>query len=466
MRQVQSLVFGEVRGGSLIQECVSPVNGKGIAELSLLSEADLKEVFEKAKRMEGIIKKDFGELIKLAEYFEKNKDKFTEQIIWDAGFTQKDSEDLVEGCVEFCRFYSEHIKQISAPELKTTFSFRHGAKKITLSSNPYGLVAVTTPRNTPLITELTVIVHALWSGNVLVLRPSPGVAGIVGMLIEGLNLCFEKETLKRTNIVFADAKDFVRLCLSYANLLHYVGSTKYLENTLISGIKSGVKVLLDGDGCSVVVIDKTVDIKEAIKICYEGLVRCNGEICITIRAIVVEKSIYEQFKVGYMELIDRTTVGVPGMGEQVGLGPLFSAAQVENILEVAKKYKKLGSQADQSKRGANYMVPIVLELDPKDSSFLRESLFGPMVGISYFEDDGWRRWLTENPINLTDAVLSKDESFVSEFLLASKSPRRVVNQDPTIESVFEPWGAFLPSGWNDVSHWFYKYRNCFQLVRE
>ena len=146
------------------------------------------------------------------------------------------------------------------------------------------------------------------------------------------------------------------------------------------------------------------------------------------------------------------------------MGPLFSSAQAENILNVAKKYQVLYSQAYTIKFGPNYISPVVVSLKPTDSNFLKESLFGPIVGISYFKGDGWKRWLRENPINLTDAVFSKDKEFIKDFLATSNSPRKVVNLDPTIESVFEPWGAFLPSGWNDVTYWYYKYRNYFQLI--
>jgi acyl-CoA reductase-like NAD-dependent aldehyde dehydrogenase len=148
------------------------------------------------------------------------------------------------------------------------------------------------------------------------------------------------------------------------------------------------------------------------------------------------------------------------------MGPLFSSPQAENILEIAKKYKSLYGQDGSLEYGSNYISPVVVELDPSDSSFLKESLFGPIVGISYFDGDEWKRWLRENPINLTDAVFSKDKKFIEEFLATSKSPRKVVNLDPTLESVFEPWGAFLPSGYNDVSYWFYKYRKCYQVVKK
>ncbi len=466
MIQAKSLIAGKLVSGKYVHKNISPVDGTDASQSNLLLDKDLTNIFKEAKKIKiNKVKPDFSELVKLSQFFKKNYLKFVDQIIKDSGFTQKDAEDLVDCSIEFCEDYSLHIKQISADDMVTSFSFKKRAnQKIKLTSSPFGLIAVTTPRNTPLITELTVIVHALWSGNVLVLRPSPGVAGTISLLIDGLLKSFNLSTLSKLYITFSDAKNFVNAGLDYANLLHYVGSTKYLKNTLIAGIKKGVKVLVDGDGCSLVLVDSTCNIKEAAKACYEGVVRCNGQICISIRVIVVEESVYKSFLTHFLNLIKKTYVRPPGLNKKSDMGPLFTPSQTENILKVASQYKSLHGQTIPLSYGSNYISPVVVGLKPTDRNFLRESLFGPIVGISCFKGDGWKRWLKENPINLTDAVFSKDKNFINEFLATSKSPRKVVNLDPTIESVFEPWGAFLPSGWNDVSFWYHKYRNYYQLV--
>ncbi len=468
MIQARSLIGGRIVSGKQFVKNISPVDGAIVSQVNLLSEGELVDVFTQARGIKGNrVKKDYSELLQLAQFFRKNRLKLVRQIIRDAGFTQKDAEDLVDCSVEFCEGYQLHLKQLSRPDIITSFSFKKGShQQIRLTSSSYGLISATTPRNTPLITELTVIVHALWSGNLLVLRPSPGVAGTVSLLIEGLMKSFSPETLAALNIVFSDAKDFVQTGLEYSNLLHYVGSSKYLENTLIAGIKKGVKVLVDGDGCSTVLIDSTADIEEAAKACYQGLVRCNGQICISVRVILIEEKIYKEFLSQFLSLVKKTDVRPPGLNKKSDMGPLFSTFQVENIIKVAKMYKFLQGQLTPLNYGSNYISPIVVELKQTDRDFLRESLFGPIVGVSSFTGNGWKRWFEENPINLTDVVFSKDEEFIKKFLNISKSPRKVVNLDPTMESVFEPWGAFLPSGWNDVSYWYYKYRNYFQLVRE
>ena len=392
MINAQSLIAGKLVSGKYVHKNISPVDGTDTSQSNLLSDKDLIDIFKDAKAIKiNKVKTDFSELVKLSQFFKKNYLKFVDQIIKDSGFTQKDAEDLVDCSIEFCKDYSLHLKQIFADDMETSFSFKEGAKqKIKLTSSPYGLIAVTTPRNTPLITELTVIVHALWSGNVPVLRPSPGVAGTVSLLIEGLLKSFSPDTLSKLYVTFSNAKDFVNTGLDYANLLHYVGSTKYLENTLIAGIKKGVKVLVDGDGCSLVLVDSTCNIKEAAKACYKGVVRCNGQICISIRVIVVEESVYESFLSHFLNLVKKTDVAPPGLNEQSDMGPLFTSSQAENILRVASKYKSLHGQTTPLSFGPNYISPVAVELEPTDRDFLTERVFGPIVGITSYRKASWQ----------------------------------------------------------------------------
>jgi len=462
----KNLVQGKLISGSIIKINVSPIDGKEISRASLLSEIQLKRIFEQMKNNQFSANNDFHELVKLSEYIVKNRHIFVNQIVLDSGFTQKDSEDLVDASIEFCLHYHSHLNQILVDDKITNFSFRKGFDgKIRLSSEPYGLIAATTPRNTPLITELTILIHALWSGNALVLRPSLGVAGTVTLLIKGLLYSFSKEQLERFSILFSNAKDFVLSSLESANLLHYVGSSKYLQQTLIAGINKGVKVLVDGDGCSMVVVDQSANIQKAVQYCLDGLIRCNGEICISIRAITIEESIYEEFIKLFLDLTKKIKVGPPDKDKTFQMGPLFSQLQTKNILEVSKHYTILYSENNPLTYGENYISPIILQLKSNDYSFLTESLFGPIVGVAKFKGSGWKKWLVENPINLSDVVFSEDKNFIKEFITTSHSPRKVINVDPTIESVFEPWGAYLPSGSNDVSFWYEKYRRYYQLVQ-
>lgn len=219
---------------------------------------------------------------------------------------------------------------------------------------------------------------------------------------------------------------------------------------------------MDGEGASTVVIDKTASLDEAVRDCRNGIIRCNGELCSTVRTIMVHHEKYEEFKRLLVDELKKVKIGDP-RSKAVSIGPVFHEKQAENLLNIVQKYTLLSGDLALNKLGANYLTPLLCELDSKNTKFLHEQVFGPIAGIVSYKGDEWKKWLIDAPYKLNDAVFSNDKNFINEFIATSGAPRIVVNHDPSIESVFEPWGAFLPSGQNDVSFWYNKYVKNIQI---
>ncbi|HXN07420.1 MAG TPA: hypothetical protein VN944_10195, partial [Nitrospiria bacterium] len=59
--------------------------------------------------------------------------------------------------------------------------------------------------------------------------------------------------------------------------------------------------------------------------------------------------------------------------------------------------------------------------------------------------------------------LSMDPDQIKTFVWRSRSARVCINVDPSMESMFEPWGGYPPSGFNPVSIWTQKYLQTFQI---
>ena len=110
-----------------------------------------------------------------------------------------------------------------------------------------------------------------------------------------------------------------------------------------------------------------------------------------------------------------------------------------------------------------YFRPAIVEGLGRDHPAVREGLYGPAVWIESVRWSEVPRWLGANRFPLSDAVLSARPEAIREFARLSRAPRVCVNADPSIESMFEPWGGYPPGGLNPVSPWVQKYRQNYQL---
>jgi len=177
--------------------------------------------------------------------------------------------------------------------------------------------------------------------------------------------------------------------------------------------------------------------------------------------VIADKQ-YDKFRDCLVGELNSIKVGNP-WDHGVDMGPLFNVEQGEVLRNVAKKYSLISGSLASLPKGGNYLAPLLCQLDSEDTGFLNEEVFGPITGVARYKGSEWKKWLTKSPYRLNDAVFSNDKRFVKEFMGTSHSSRIVINNDPSKESVFEPWGGFLPSGSDEVSFWKYKYLESIQI---
>jgi acyl-CoA reductase-like NAD-dependent aldehyde dehydrogenase len=464
------MIFSNLLRGKLSQEgkrfdVFSPIDQKVIGQGITISSGEIDRVFERLHQSFKNSSKDREaiDFKKLAAYINSRKKSFVDQIILETGYTLKDATDLVEGSIEFLSYFEDHINEVNNPIQVATFSFNvKTGRRLCVYSKPYGVIAAMTAQNAPLLLELTVIANALVGGNSIILRPSSQCVGTISLLSRALVKTLPTSILEKINIVSCNAIDFLESSHKKANLIHYIGSSRHGLNILRESIESNVKVLVDGEGSSFVVVGKNIPLDSVIKACRDGIVRCNGELCSSIRMILVPKENYEEFSGKLAEALNSLSIGDPRLNNN-NMGPLFHEKQAEGLLEIAKKYKIISGKSEKLPLGKNYIAPVLCALGSRDGKFLEEDVYGPIAGIMPYEKDEWKKWLGKSPCNLNDALFSNDKKMQEEFIRESKASRIIINHDPSIESVFEPWGGFLPSGFNDVSFWANKYRQSIQV---
>ena len=461
MKEFVNLINGKILENGYSFEVLSPIDQKIIGEGRLLSIKDVDKVFEQSYVEDRKVLK-LSRLEGLGRYIKKIREKFIRQITLETGYTLQDSKDIVDGSIELVTNFSKYIHDTSTalPESKFSYSSQV-SRRLKLVSRPYGVVAAMTPQNAPLILELNIILNALSAGNTIILRPSSHCVGTITLLIDALVKTLQPDLLAHISIISCKAVDFLDVSYKRANLIHYIGGSHYGRKILNDSLSHNLKALVDGEGNSTVVIDETANLDQVIKACRDGIIRCNGELCSTIRTIVIADKQYDKFRDCLVGELNSIKVGNP-WHHGVDMGPLFNVEQGEVLRNVAKKYSLISGSLASLPKGGNYLAPLLCQLDSEDTGFLNEEVYGPIAGVVRYEGGEWKRWLT-SLYRLNDAVFSNDKRFVKEFMGTSHSSRIVINNDPSKESVFEPWGGFLPSGSDEVSFWKYKYLESIQI---
>jgi acyl-CoA reductase-like NAD-dependent aldehyde dehydrogenase len=454
-----NLIAGVISTSGHVRKYRSPISEKIRLETNLLSKGLVKKAFtdlpNHISETDGLYKN----LLNLSKNISLKRKEFQEQIIIETGYSQKDVDDIIDGTIELLKNFEEHVRIIKSKPFYHPFSITNKSnnRRINIISVPYGIVSLITPRNTPLIMEVIGIANALATNNSIVIRPSIHISGTVSLLIECLSKSFNVANLKNISIIFSDPNTFINTALTYSDLIHFIGSNVYSKEIIEKAIKFNRNVLSDGEGGSILVIDKGVDLDRAVEICRNAIIRCNGQLCTTAKGIIVHESIATDFYKKIIESLGRVNVDNPLKGNNVQMGPVFNEKQVNEF------EKTFSSSCPRLPMGTNYVRPCLFKIKKNNFSNLKNYTFGPFTWFATYKNEGWKKILNLIPYSLTNTLISKNIDFQKEFINFNNSPRIVINTDPSEESVFEPWGAYLPNGFNKVSYWLEKYLKSVQI---
>lgn len=445
-------------------EITSPVTGAAIARVPLATREEIgRAVSRLAASREPISAEDaFAFLERLQDGLRVLRDELFEMTTIETGFISRDSGEIVDGAIEFLRDFQTHVQLQSPRQQLIRHSYSAGSQRdMRITNRPFRCVAALVPQNASLSLGITIIASALYAGCRVILRPSLQ-SGATAMILADL-VAKSRPPRASVEIVNCLATDFLEACYASeaVDLIHYIGSNRHALPVFSRSFAAGKICLLDGQGNGMLYVDSTFPVEDAVRLVTSGATRYNGETCTSVNGVLVERSVYGPVKEALVASFRGLCVGDP-FAPETHVGPLFSekqAAELRATLDGAAGGRVL---CGGDVRGA-YFTPAVLEGVRLEDTVVREGFFGPAVWIAPIDEGALCDWLRANRFPLSDTVLSRRRDVVHSAATNSRAARICVNEDPSVESMFEPWGGYPPSGLNPVSVWTEKYRQTFQL---
>jgi acyl-CoA reductase-like NAD-dependent aldehyde dehydrogenase len=442
---------------------ISPVTGEVLERVRL---ATHEEILAAARRLgERPCATDpeavFAFFHRLQQELRSRRAELVRVTIAETGFIVRDAEETVDAAIDFLGSFETYVEQ--KPELEYLFphSYTSGSRRsMRLTSRPYRMVAAMVPQNASLTLGITIIASALFAGSRVLLRPSLQTAA-TGILLAEAVLASDPPD-GRIDIVNCLASTFLEAACAteHVEVVHYIGSNRHAARVLGQTFAAGKLCLLDGQGNGILYVDETYSLEAAVRLITDAATRFNGETCTSVNGVLVEEAMYRHLHASLAESFETLTVGNPFLaGTRVG--PLFSEGQAQGLrgLLTEAHFRIL---AGGGVSGAYFDPAVVTGVRPEDP-IVREGLFGPALWIEPVRWNDVPRWLHANWFPLSDTVLSARSEVIREFARLSRAPRICVNADPSIESMFEPWGGYPPGSLNPVSPWVEKYRQSYQV---
>jgi len=320
-------------------------------------------------------------------------------------------------------------------------------KHIELRYRPLGVVGIITPWNAPVNLALGPLVSALYTGNTVILKPSPYTPLSTLKLGELLREIFPAGVVN----VLAGGDALGAWITEHPKVdkISFTGSVATGKKVLASAAATLKRVTLELGGNDPAIVMDDVDPKAVAKKIFFASFVNSGQVCMAIKRIYAHEKIYAALCDALVAEAKKAKVG-DGLDPATELGPIQNKMQYDKVVGIIKDTKEAGARflaGGEIPAGPGYFLPPTLVTDiADDSRLVQEEQFGPIVPILKFSDveDALRR-ANDTRYGLSGSVWTKDLNRGSEIAARLEVGTAWVNQHRTT-SAFVPFGGAKESG--------------------
>ena len=258
-----------------------------------------------------------------------------------------------------------------------------------------GVVGCISPWNLPLYLFTWKIAPALAAGNCVVAKPSEVTPYTAHLLAEILDeIQFPAGVL---NILHGTGPSCGEAIVTHPEIkaISFTGSTRAGAQIAALAAPQFKKLSLELGGKNATLVFADADLENHLPTIVRSAFANQGQICLCGSRILIERSIYESFKVKFVEAAQRLVPGDPLL-ESSKQGAVVSEAHFQKILGCIETAKTEGASVlcgghavhVPGRCGTGYFVaPTVLEGLGPHCPTNQEEIFGPVVTLQAFDGE-------------------------------------------------------------------------------
>jgi acyl-CoA reductase-like NAD-dependent aldehyde dehydrogenase len=320
-------------------------------------------------------------------------------------------------------------------------------RRIELQFFALGVAGIITPWNAPVNLAAGPLASALYTGNTVILKPSPFTPLCTLKLGELAREHFPPGVVN----VLAGGDDLGRAMSSHPGIdkIAFTGSVEAGKSVMANAAQTLKRVTLELGGNDAAIVLDDVDPKVvAPKLFFASFVN-SGQVCMAIKRIYVHERVYDAVCEALADEASKAKVG-SGLDPQTQLGPIQNRPQYDRVIGLLDDVKRSGARilaGGDVPAGDGYFVTPTIVADVDDRSrIVREEQFGPIVPVLKFsdEDDAIRR-ANDTRYGLSGSVWSSNPERAAALASRLEVGTAWVNQHRATSATV-PFGGAKESG--------------------
>lgn len=375
----------------------------------------------------------------------KHEDQFIELISKESGKPIKESIAEVNRSYQTFLISAEEAKRING-EILPVDAVKGLPKRLAfILREPVGVVAAITPFNYPLNLVAHKVGPAIAANNAVILKPS-SLTPLTALKMAELLLQAGLPP-KMLHVITGKSSEIGDEIVTnpLVRKITFTGSVPV--GKAICGKIGMKKVCMELGGNDPLIVLKDANIEEAVSCAVVGAFGNNGQRCTSIKRIIIEESIADQFIERFVERTAKLKVGNQ-MDPSTDIGPLITE---KNAKEIEGKVSSAISNGAKliygGKRVDSLYWPSILDFVSPKSRIVVEETFGPVAPFIRVKNfDEAIAVANSTAYGLQCGIFTNDLKHAVEAARNIRAGAVIINDGPGFRAEHLPFGGVKDSG--------------------
>ncbi len=315
---------------------------------------------------------------------------------------------------------------------------------------PAGVVVGIAGFNYPVLLATHKLAPAIAAGCPVIIKPAPNTPLATIELVAIVREVLAEHGVTGAAVQLVNGGPEVGEVLvrdSRAQVVSFTGSAAI--GHLIAGQAAPRKTLLELGSNTGFIVAADADVDAAVDAVLRGGFYANGQACISVQRVVLERPIAERFTERLVARMGELRVGDP-RDIATNVAPVINAASADRIRATVERALAAGARklTDVEIPAAGGLVPpIVLGDVPVDADVWREEIFGPVVCLTAVDSvDAAVDLVNDSRYGLQAAIYTASLESAFAAIERLEVGGVVVNEIPGFRSDIMPYGGVKDSG--------------------